>query len=374
MTLVAISEDLLKRAESNEIEVRISGALVAEGAPLTTESLPYALERFRRMSQLSKGHCLIPPDDLIRGEARVLFGLDPQMSAVVREGGNWLPQSILEELTFPNREELVTRGLSQEALTRRQRRAAMRALFNQHGRLTPEGEWQFAKALGPMLEQVREHYPVSAVAENLLAEYMKGRVSGVHAFSEILLSLSDLEIFGKWLALHWEEVHPITRWIRSLGKSLADSFSPITGRTDALWQAAWAAGLSDREILNMRNEAAAKSSQLCVSLARKSLDPAPFGEPVGDPWQLAPGTAVMAACLSEIVKRATLAPGQSRPLKPSDAGDIVHSVYVPYVDSFRADGFMASVLCAAAPMYRERIVSDIRELPAQIDAVLQRVD
>jgi hypothetical protein len=113
-----------------------------------------------------------------------------------------------------------------------------------------------------------------------------------------------------------------------------------------------------------------KSPRLSISLARKSLDPSPIGEPVGEPWQLAPGASVMAACLSEIVKRTTLAPGRNRPLKPSDAGDLVHSVYVPYVDFFRTDAFMASVLREAAPMYRDRIVGDIQELPSRIEAVL----
>jgi hypothetical protein len=369
---VAVLDRLRQSVASGQIEIRLSGALVAEGAPLLIEHLQYAMDRFRLMRELSAGHCFIPPDDLIATEARVLYGLDQPPPTVRREQGNWLPRSLLEDISFPAREDFVKQGLARESMTRQQRRAIERVLFTKQGRLTAQGEHQFRVAAQQMREELQRNYPVSPDAERLLVDYMKGRVDGAKVFSEMLLSLGDLEIFGKWLALHWQEVHPVTTWIRTVGASLKEKFESVTEQTATLWESGRASGLSNDQIIATRDSAMrGLARRMCLQWARQSIGEEQADLQIaGEPWELAPGITVATAVLEEIIKRATLGPGRSRRFTHSDGVDMLHSCYIPYVDLFRADGFMASVLNQSAPTLRGRVVSDLLELPTRINQLL----
>lgn len=59
-----------------------------------------------------------------------------------------------------------------------------------------------------------------------------------------------------------------------------------------------------------------------------------------------------------------------RKIKKSDVGDIFHSVYLPYVDIFRADKFFSEVLKNSSRTYNTVVVKKISELPSAIHSAL----
>lgn len=104
----------------------------------------------------------------------------------------------------------------------------------------------------------------------------------------------------------------MTTWLRTAGESLAGSFGGIVEQTDAIWESGRDSGLSDSQILNVRNKAIAESARrLHETWMKRSLGRSAAGAPVGPASELAPGTAVATAAFIEIAKQARHRAAQS---------------------------------------------------------------
>jgi hypothetical protein len=122
----------------------------------------------------------------------------------------------------------------------------------------------------------------------------------------------------------------VTTWLRTAGESLAGSFGGIVEQTDAIWESGRDSGLSDSQILHVRNKAIAESARsLHETWMKRSLGSTAAGAPHGPPSELAPGTSVATAASIEIAKRATAAPDQHRPVGASDGNDYAPNTTIP---------------------------------------------
>jgi hypothetical protein len=64
--------------------------------------------------------------------------------------------------------------------------------------------------------------------------------------------------------------------------------------------------------------------------------------------------------------------GSLRKPKVSDAGDLIHMFYLPYVDLWRGDGYSAGVARRAEPNSTHKVVDDLEQLPSRIESALRR--
>jgi hypothetical protein len=67
---------------------------------------------------------------------------------------------------------------------------------------------------------------------------------------------------------------------------------------------------------------------------------------------------------AQFAKLATLS--KARKLRHSDASDLLHSQYLPYVDLFRADNYTSSLISNTAAVKRTKLVPDTFALPKMI--------
>lgn len=68
--------------------------------------------------------------------------------------------------------------------------------------------------------------------------------------------------------------------------------------------------------------------------------------------------------------RAALLQSRRNP-KDSDFPDMLHAMYAPYFDIFRADGFMAPLIAKHTAQHRTKVVGKLVQLPAAIEAALR---
>jgi hypothetical protein len=59
-------------------------------------------------------------------------------------------------------------------------------------------------------------------------------------------------------------------------------------------------------------------------------------------------------------------------IKQSDPSDILHALYMPYVDFYRTDGRFASLLGKVAKPASTAVVSNLLQLPSAIDREIAR--
>jgi hypothetical protein len=85
---------------------------------------------------------------------------------------------------------------------------------------------------------------------------------------------------------------------------------------------------------------------------------------------LAPSTLLVASMLMAIARATIMQPTSPRRPKVSDAGDLLHAVYLPHVDLYRTDAFAGDQLARIAPEYAGRIVRSFAELPDRVEAAL----
>ena len=84
-----------------------------------------------------------------------------------------------------------------------------------------------------------------------------------------------------------------------------------------------------------------------------------------------PAALTIATAGATLMRMTGLATGTARrKAKDSDAIDLLHTVYLPFVDVFRADGFMARVIRDAHLPFSTAIVGNISELLSTIENVL----
>ncbi|CAG9933175.1 protein of unknown function [Candidatus Nitrotoga arctica] len=86
-------------------------------------------------------------------------------------------------------------------------------------------------------------------------------------------------------------------------------------------------------------------------------------------WILTPSLFTMTTLAGHIIKTTTLT---ERNAKVSDFGDINHLTYLPYVDLFRADGFISSVINDVKLPFETVVVSKLINLPNAIEKSLNR--
>jgi hypothetical protein len=59
--------------------------------------------------------------------------------------------------------------------------------------------------------------------------------------------------------------------------------------------------------------------------------------------------------------------------KASDFADIVHSLYAPYVDVFRADAYMAPLIASTATHYGTKVVGRLKDIPTAIEEKIKTI-
>jgi hypothetical protein len=214
-------------------------------------------------------------------------------------------------------------------------------------------------------------YPLSPAAIEKLGRYLAGNESRHSALQALKDSFSDLEWFSDWYAKRWDKASPFSETLRRAGNTLTKTMNDITERSGALYASQMTDGIPVPKIEGaMRRALEDALEQAPEKIARNfsaglEIDPSQL---VGKySWTMTPAIRTMATVMFNVVRLTAFLPGGKRAPRSSDVGDVFHSLYIPFVDIFRADGFVSNAISDSKLPFATTIVGNLRQLLPAIE-------
>lgn len=365
--IVAVETFLVEMQDRGLLELRFSEAHVTEASPVNPNAIPAGLARLSTIQTLCGLKCLSHPTDLIQSEVNSVHSGDPlskRRRALRLDNGYWFPSAFRLGTILPTRDEILTELVSE--LPREARRKLLR-----NGKFTRDAFNTLSSSL-PNMESLREKLPLSVESITVIEAYYRGHRELVDAERTIYDSIAELVHFGSLFQKNWSQAHDLTRHLRDEGININSILKSQYEEIAIKIEAHLAEGSSIDQIERAMAEAfkaVAKTSgaKLAAKIA-KGMDQAEIL--ATDPWEKLPGittAAVLALHVAERSARARL----GRAPKVSDFGDAYHAAYLPYVDVFRADAFIASALRQCKLPFPTVIVDRFLDLPKRVQELIE---
>lgn len=375
-SFVEVERRLVAWRDEGLIDLRFSFVHVAEFAPIGPEHLSLARMRADCITRLCGSKTLKAPGDLIKSEVGSFVAKSPWMRDDSRDdNGNWMPAVFRQNIDLPSMPELMseamTKAMADTSLNREARRKLKRQLLVTNGNFRT-GSQEFVKRQVPgALAELQEKHPLSEAGVQAAQRYFLGNGSKADVEEMMAGSLRDLRLFMEWYAKRWDMVTPVTSWLREEGGNLHKSLS--SGRTALvrMLEAERAIGIPEAELAQRMKEVLDQMPMNLVSSMLSAAGPTDM-PPVThvDASRYLPGALVVARIATEVIASSIARLDTPRKARPSDFGDAMHCVYLPYVDVFRVDAFVESAIRALNLPFRTAVVGNLRNLPSAIEAKL----
>jgi len=395
---------LLALIQQGVLETRFSFFHVIELAHTTGEAKPDAVERAELLHRLCGAKALLHPDKLYLCEARSLIEdghsedrKGSQARAYV-EDATWLPDWIISgahrlAIALTRRLEREIADMTRRIIDEKQLGPLDRTRTEQH--FLPDGKPN-AKILKIAYEQIdellqkwRAKLPLRPRfwSEKLLIRHLQGRVSERKLHDECLAAFSDPRSFIEWSVDQIPEIHELPGAIRQSGldnaKLVAELRQRMTEDEELI-----------RELLQLLdpqisgNELAQKLRSFredqkraippdmvrtrdddLTGLFQANADKLDRFGVDQSRWDSCVRSSAVGALpafdsLLEAVNARFVDDAKSnRQMSHSDAGDILHATYIPYVNIFRADRSFRARIDKIADRFNTVLAPDLKGLP-----------
>lgn len=356
---------LIEKRDEGLIIICFSEAHVIEAAPTSPNAIPAAIERFRAIKNLCLKNSLIHPIDVWASESRNKINSQEKVK-VVRDDGTWLPSVVNLLEILPDVDKLVVEEI--KTLTRENRRKYLK-----NGKPTLKAYADMQKVYTGGAHELTQNLPLTPNAVRVIEQYFLGKSTRIDALNALQVSLTDLEEFGNWYSRDWNAASDLSQHLRHAGEEFKKKLLEAHSEFALLLKARIAAGddISKLQSLFKRTfqEALAGSrNEIASGIAEKI---GTSSEPMDNPWNTAPGTTCSMTLAMHVARRSILGPMPRVP-SHSDFPDCYHAVYLPYVDIYRPDSFMVSMLKECDLPFPTVIVEKLLQLPAAIEKILAK--
>ncbi|MDO8065010.1 hypothetical protein [Janthinobacterium sp. SUN206] len=358
---------LLKKRDGGLIQIRFSEAHVVEAAPTTPDSIPAAVERLKTIHKICRNNSLVHPIDLMAYEVSSNATSDSNdgRSHIFRSDANWLPALFDFSEIIPDVEESVRQDI--EKMGRIERRKYLK-----NGK--PSALWYGEmRAANNTTENIMlNSLPLTTDAIRIFRRYFIGNASRKEVLKALHESITDLEVFGNWYKKDWERASDISRHLRNIGEEFETALNEARKQFEFMMLEQTEAVGDSKKLLDLSvrafHEVLANSSSRLVNKLALQIGATP--KLTEDIWQTSPGLTCSVTLAMHIARRSVAAKLPRSP-KSSDFPDCYHAIYLPYVDVFRADGFIAGMLRECKIPLSTVIVDKFLQLPVKIDELLE---
>lgn len=361
------------------IEIRFSAVHVIEIAHLDESSRNWALHRARCIQRLTGGKCFRFWSEIPVIECFNLMTNRPIYEDVYVNNGSWHPDFsdvayAFRRLTIDEFKKVVIDG----SLNRKQRKANER-IYIRNGHLSAEGIRALQVNRKELLDEVSRQFPLSEkfYKDDLMLKYAAGKVSAEEIIEEISIVFRDIEKFIGWTYDTRDSERKIVSWLRSHGKEMASSIEAQRAKIND----AYAEGMITSEqkktiLLSIERMIPDLRSNRLDEVKVSIKDLYPTFRCTGSQWSDVQGSEFgsipsMDSYIMVYFEHFRRNLKMNRKLKGSDAADLFHLAHLPYCDLFRADSDTAETVKKMAAAYNTRVVSKLRNLPDQIEHVLE---
>jgi len=351
-------KNLFEYRANGLVEYRFSIVHVLEGVAVTPQYIEASRARFETMTKLCGMKCLIPPFEVIIRE----FG--SSNFTPFSDDGEWFSLDNMDDFEIPSFVETCKEMLEDPSLNRQQRRALAKQVFNSKGQLTPLAVKRLGSRPQDLIRDFSERYPLSEIGINLVLDVAMGKGSKASVIRELKDSILILNSFNEWPRRRWEEMRPILEWLRKQGSKLQSMLAQIKANVDVVIEKSKAHGMTELEIENKLKELDKKLLNELPRILLKALrvQAEAFDSISGD---RTPALMTFCAFAASLARASSIVPKNHRNSKQSDFGDLLHSVYLPYVDLYRTDAFAGSQL--SVNNSSGKIITNLRMLQPAIE-------
>lgn len=391
------ARDTLKRAIHNGHAVfRFSVVHMMEITHLDERSKPMAIERGRVIKELCGSHCLTFWQDLVLAEGLALLKGTKltRMTGAYRDDGCWYPNVSSLELGAAERlkREIasvikhVNKEMLEHGMSRSDRRNVTRKLVARSGYLDASAlKDLWGRSGGVDLKGFASqwHLNEALACENYYLDYLTGRVPAKKFNHQILSSIGDVTAFIEFFYDHTKQLDGFFASLRTLGteiKEISDRLRQEMKLSTASLGRHTVAGLIGNLVkANPLQNSRARILQLIGQQQHEALRHAGVKN---DAWRLkviespigsVPSLDTMLSAVLEHIRISVL-PGSVRNLRVSDAGDLMHLLYAPYVDAIRCDGYAAQVANPVVRPLGTRVMSSFNEVLSLVEVASRVTD
>lgn len=353
---------LLEMASAGLIQCYFSAAHITEMAPTQQNVVDAAIRRSDLLVELCGRHTLISHDRLFDREIKnALLKVDEVVNAWDADG-YWFPEGAtdLSPVTALDHAKSIQEIIGETFASRADRRRAKRKFLK--GGL-PRAAVQRVIRDHPPAESIKEMieaYPMRPDAAAVLQRFVVGSARPEEAKAAFEASLRDPRWMMQWFYKHHAKMSPFVAWVRKPSQELVEKLltlskhvsearsNPLLGdlaesfTAHAKWRQ-WQDELVLRAAVKQASELRAGATLTLEEVAR-----------------YCPGYSVAVRSVHSAWH--TITHETPRKPKPSDFADCLHAAYAPYVDVFRADGFMAPFIAKQCDRFDTSVVARLSQL------------
>jgi len=386
-------EKLYKWSEDGTITIRYSAITVSEITHTSIQAKDYAIERAKIINKLCKNHTLSDISvldiqdavNLTKRKQNNESTLD--LSYAFNNDGDWFPSLSMTGKEFL--QQIISRfkeSFLESNLSRHDRRNLEKKYFKK-GKLTKfsidlivNGDLKFDNLIS-------SYIPIDTSKNHdiLLKSFLNGKISGETLFKKMRLNFLDVVSFVEWFIDNFDNKKRATSWLRDYGESNIAKINKQKDQIKDFKELGYNLEKNDKEILLKLKSSfpifpKQRSKLLMIEWDKNKKDYIKKGISK-DQWidyivdseigEL-PSFDTNAQLLEEYMVNNLFNLQRNRPPKLSDAGDIMHARYMPYVDFFRCDKYMKPLILKFSNQYNTQVVSSLSELITGIELELER--
>jgi hypothetical protein len=368
--LLDVLVQLKRWISESKIVCCFSGTHLCEMAPLDAAYSEAAESRARLLVDLCAENALISLDRLLAGELNHALRQSETLPAVYSPDGNWYPEGV--EFVLPNSKLEIAAEIQNviqgSGMSRTERRAAERKSLK-GGKPRPAMYAAIlANARGGPLDEILEKYPMRPEDARVLSRYIAGDATAQEATKAFEASLRDPHWMMQWIGKNGELRNQFTNWIRGPAASMQGHLNEVVEQSSAVRKhdADFGASLADslfssHKWQDMQDELL---RGIALRVSKALLDHDASDLEISSIDNYCPGLSVGIRSLHSAWRTSTTQ--RPRLPKSSDFPDGLHAMYAPYVDIFRADGFMAPHIAKTCGRFGTKVVSKLTQLPSAI--------
>lgn len=379
--LQSAAQKIRRSADSGAHQYPFSNLHVQEAVHHDDRGKELAVGRARFMNEISHKNVFAPLEQLIQIEvASALRELGVEVcnartyGDVVRNDGIWWPWEFMaEEGRFDLKSEALAPASADFMRTadRKQRRAFQR---NLHA-LEKRAMQATMKDVASFVKNLVEAFPESPKLrdQNFIRSFLLGKVDKSEFYNAMMVGALDLETYVGWVIDRMDSGKGTANYLKVCGYELATKLEVLLAsfnfparfkgnhELEEAYERARMAHMNSmadglrRALVGMGAKLLAENG--CIQDAEKviTLLHAYTGSSM-------PGIDVCRSCCAVWIGLLT-APSESRqkPLR-SDVLDMLHAIYLPYVDVFRADARFTNILRQTKTSHFSKVESSLEKL------------
>lgn len=357
---------------------RVEGVVFAISMPLLAELLQYhpdfretTLCKAEAVERLCRGWALAFPSRLVAAElAAHLQGRDSSGHAddigMLSAEHYWYPDISEEFVGFGERIKAgVPREVAAMGFTSRK---ARRSVASMARKMDPA---KVARDAAP--EMAATYGLPERVFHRSIVAYLRGRATPQEASRQLFGAIAEPVKFVETYFERVESDRSLPRWMRNFGASFEANFKQMRDRLQPYIDLAESRSILDGLLNNWGpNLAAATIRMGSPSLPEFGVTENQLEKIASDPASAfaIPAGQVVGTLLPAYARQVMAAGDDVPKIEHSFGGDLVHALYLPHVDLWRADRRFGTLVHRALPRWSKRVVSAPSELVGGIDRLL----